>query len=156
MELFIPPESGDLKDRLATLLADGPGARHGDNHILTRSGERRLIRWNNSVLRSGTGEVIGTASIGEDVTEQKRSEVKDQAPEPRLHPVPRRGINTALIVRVAIRRAVQRRPAVSRSSTADSKMAWMSVVARDRTKVIPIAAAGAKRTSWPPSGTVFT
>jgi PAS domain S-box-containing protein len=74
VELFIPPESGDLKNRLAVLLADQPEGRHGDNQIVTRSGERRLIRWNNSVLRSAAGEVIGVASIGEDITERKRAE----------------------------------------------------------------------------------
>ena len=31
-----------------------------------------MIRWNNSVLRSASSEVIGTASIGEDITERKR------------------------------------------------------------------------------------
>jgi PAS domain S-box-containing protein len=52
------------------MLADDPGSSHHTSEIVTRSGERRLIRWNNSVLRSVTGEVIGTASIGEDVTER--------------------------------------------------------------------------------------
>jgi len=33
-----------------------------------------LIHWNNSALRSSTGEVIGTASIGDDITERKNAE----------------------------------------------------------------------------------
>ncbi|MCK9387982.1 MAG: PAS domain S-box protein [Sulfuritalea sp.] len=73
-ELFIPPEIGDFKsDFFASLLADLPDASHHENEILTRSGERRLIRWNNTVLRSGGGDVIGIASIGEDITEYKRT-----------------------------------------------------------------------------------
>ena len=74
IELFIPPEVAGLKERLATLLTDQPEGRHGENLILTRAGERRLIRWNNSVLRSAAGEAIGTASIGEDITERRRTE----------------------------------------------------------------------------------
>jgi len=74
VEKFIPPEAADLKERLATLLTDQPEARHGESVILTRSGERLLIRWNNSLLRSGAGDVNGTASIGEDITEQRRGE----------------------------------------------------------------------------------
>jgi PAS domain S-box-containing protein len=74
IELFIPPESSGLKDRLAVLFADRPEGRHGENEIVTRSGERRLIRWNNSVLRSAAGEVTGLASIGEDITDRKRAE----------------------------------------------------------------------------------
>ena len=73
-ELFIPPETNDAKDKFAALLANLPEARHHENEILTRSGERRFIHWNNSVLRSGAGDVIGTASIGEDITERKMAD----------------------------------------------------------------------------------
>jgi PAS domain S-box-containing protein len=73
-EIFMPPETNDVKDKFAALLANQPEAWHHENEILTRSGERRLIRWNNSVLRSGAGDVIGTASIGEDITERKMAE----------------------------------------------------------------------------------
>ena len=73
-ELFVPPGQNDVKEVLSSLLADRPEAWHHENEILTRSGARRLIRWNNSVLRSRTGEAIGMASIGEDITEHKRLE----------------------------------------------------------------------------------
>lgn len=75
LELFIPAENRPgLADLFASLLADMPRAWHDENQILTRSGERRLIRWNNMVLRSPTGDVSGTASIGEDVTESREAE----------------------------------------------------------------------------------
>jgi PAS domain S-box-containing protein len=74
-ELFLPPEhANELRLAYASLLDDQPTAGHHENEILTRSGARRLIRWNNSVLRSPSGEVIGTASIGEDITDRKRLE----------------------------------------------------------------------------------
>jgi diguanylate cyclase (GGDEF)-like protein/PAS domain S-box-containing protein len=69
-EDFVPPELDDAKDAFSALLADPPAAWHRESEILTRSGARRLIRWNNSVLRSDSGDVIGTASIGEDITER--------------------------------------------------------------------------------------
>jgi len=75
-DLFLSPEQGDLRDVHNALLANRPEAWHHENEILTRAGGRRLIRWNNSVLRSPAGDVIGTASIGEDVTQQK--DVEDQ------------------------------------------------------------------------------
>ncbi|MDB5905517.1 MAG: response regulator receiver modulated sensor-containing diguanylate, partial [Betaproteobacteria bacterium] len=77
-ELFIPADDKHARDVFASLLADGPEAWHHDNEILTRTGERRLVRWNNSVLRSGGGDVIGTASIGEDITERREAEAKIQ------------------------------------------------------------------------------
>ena len=43
--------------------------KHYENFIVTRSGEHRLIRWNNSILRDIDGKAIGSASIGEDITE---------------------------------------------------------------------------------------
>ena len=45
-----------------------------ENEILTRDGRRRLIRWSNAFLRAPGGEIVGTASIGEDVTEARRQE----------------------------------------------------------------------------------
>lgn len=73
-EVFIPPEIAHLKDEFYTaLIANQPETMHHENDILTRSGEHRLIRWNNLVLRSGAGDVIGIASIGEDITERKHA-----------------------------------------------------------------------------------
>jgi diguanylate cyclase (GGDEF)-like protein/PAS domain S-box-containing protein len=75
-ELFLPHDLVDELRRVrSALLANLPEAWHYENEIVTRSGERKLIRWNNSVLRSGDGDVIGTASIGEDITERKRTEL---------------------------------------------------------------------------------
>ena len=75
VDLIIPANLVDeVREVHSGMIADLPAARHHVNEILTRSGERRLIRWNNSVLRSPSGEVIGTASIGEDVTERTRVE----------------------------------------------------------------------------------
>jgi len=74
-EVFVPPELPDLKgSSFAALLANQAAALHHENEILTRSGGRRLIRFNNMVLRSSVGDVVGTASIGVDITESKQAE----------------------------------------------------------------------------------
>jgi diguanylate cyclase (GGDEF)-like protein/PAS domain S-box-containing protein len=73
-DVFTTGDAGEMRRIFASLLADQPEARHRDNEVVTRTGERRLIRWSNSLLRSGSGEVVGTASIGEDVTEQRLAE----------------------------------------------------------------------------------
>lgn len=75
-EQFVPPEDTKVKQAFSTLLLDNPAAWHYENSILTREGECRTIRWNNTVLRSPAGNVIGTASIGEDITERKLAEEK--------------------------------------------------------------------------------
>ena len=74
-QLFLPPDIVDERNAaFAAMLANQPRARHRENEILTRSGERRLIHWNNTVLRSGAGDAIGIASIGEDITERRLAE----------------------------------------------------------------------------------
>jgi PAS domain S-box-containing protein len=74
-ELFSPKDSPAAADDFAAMLATAPESWQRENELLTRAGERRLIRWNGSVLRSATGEVIGSASIGEDVTEHARDQL---------------------------------------------------------------------------------
>jgi len=84
-----------MKKIFSDLIADLPEAWHHENEILTRAGARRLIRWNNSVLRSVSGEVIGTASIGEDITEQKQAEIRIRSLN-RVYAV-LSGINTLIV-----------------------------------------------------------
>ena len=74
-ERFIPPDIADeMRNVFLTLLKDGNEVRHYTNEIVTRSGERRLIQWNNSLLYSKSGEVTGVASIAEDITERAKLE----------------------------------------------------------------------------------
>jgi PAS domain S-box-containing protein/diguanylate cyclase (GGDEF)-like protein len=75
LQTFVPAEAAaSFASAFAAVLADRPAALHRESEILTRSGERRLIRWHHMVLRSAAGEVTGSASIGEDVTERNRAE----------------------------------------------------------------------------------
>lgn len=43
---------------------------HYQNSILTKTGEERVIAWNNTQLKNLQGEVVGTMSIGEDMTDR--------------------------------------------------------------------------------------
>jgi PAS domain S-box-containing protein len=43
---------------------------HYQNPIITKSGEERIIAWNNTVLRDNSGQITGSMSIGEDITER--------------------------------------------------------------------------------------
>ena len=45
-----------------------------ENDILTRKGEHRTVRWNNTILRDASGEILGITCIGEDVTERRQLE----------------------------------------------------------------------------------
>jgi len=58
-----------------------------ENPVRTRCGEERLIAWHNTVLRDDAGDIVGTLSSGEDVTERRRAEEALRATEERLHTV---------------------------------------------------------------------
>jgi diguanylate cyclase (GGDEF)-like protein/PAS domain S-box-containing protein len=45
-----------------------------ENTILTRSGEVRLIAWHNNALRDESGQITGTLSAGEDITDRRAAE----------------------------------------------------------------------------------
>lgn len=74
-DLFIPEgERSRVKAVFAELLETAAGLLHYENPILTKSGARRTIVWDNTLLRGADGSVIGTASLGQDVTEQRSLE----------------------------------------------------------------------------------
>ena len=82
---FIPP---DLRDRAWHLfqndIAHNTIPAHHENDIQTRQGERRCISWNNTILRDPQGRLIGSASIGEDITARREADHALQASEARF------------------------------------------------------------------------
>ncbi len=138
-DLFIPAGHDDVKGMFSALLADLPSAAHPENEILTRSGERRLIRWNNSVLRSGAGDVIGTASIGEDITERKEAEDRIAFLN-RVYAM-LSGINT-LIVRVRDRDELFREACRIAVVEGGFRMSLIGMVDRSAMTIVPVASAG--------------
>lgn len=44
------------------------------NQIITKSGQELYIAWNNTILQDGQGHIIGTLSIGEDITHRQAVE----------------------------------------------------------------------------------
>jgi PAS domain S-box-containing protein len=55
-------------------IMDGKIPQHNEALIKTSSGSDRLIAWNNTLLRSVSGEVTGIAGLGEDITEFRKNE----------------------------------------------------------------------------------
>ena len=50
-----------------------------ENPVVTKSGEERLIAWHNTLLSDEAGNIAGTLSSGEDITERTQAEAKIQA-----------------------------------------------------------------------------
>jgi diguanylate cyclase (GGDEF)-like protein/PAS domain S-box-containing protein len=74
-ERWVPAEQrAAVAESFHAKIAAGELAAHDEHEIQTRDGSRRLIAWNNTVLRDRQGVVTGAASIGVDLTERKRAE----------------------------------------------------------------------------------
>ncbi|MBI5889906.1 MAG: PAS domain S-box protein [Nitrosomonadales bacterium] len=55
--------AGDLKD-----------TQHYENAVVCRDGSRRMISWRNNYFKNEVGNIVGTLSSGEDITERKSAE----------------------------------------------------------------------------------
>ncbi len=75
------PETSEL---FINAIKNGKIVQHFKNAIITKSGTHREIFWNNTVLRNTSGALIGTASIGEDITERKHAENEIERTEKRF------------------------------------------------------------------------
>jgi diguanylate cyclase (GGDEF)-like protein/PAS domain S-box-containing protein len=137
--LFASPPHQQLRELFSALLLDGKNACRHQGEILTRAGARRLINWNNSVLRAASGEIIGTASIGEDVTEQRRAARKIKNLN-RVHAV-LSGI-TAHVMRVQDRGELYRQACRVAVEDGGFVMAWIGIVDPGAGVLRPVASAG--------------
>jgi len=70
LSCFVPETHLEVKETLLDNVVDGKIPSHYEYPIRTRKGELRQIVWNNTILRDAAGNVIGVASIGEDITER--------------------------------------------------------------------------------------
>ncbi|HEU4994623.1 MAG TPA: PAS domain S-box protein [Gemmatimonadaceae bacterium] len=72
---FVPaPAAAEAKTRFLDQIADGRIRPKLEYEIACRDGTRRMIEWDNSVLRTPGGDVLGAASLGADVTARRQEE----------------------------------------------------------------------------------
>ncbi|MEM9266743.1 MAG: PAS domain S-box protein [Cyanobacteria bacterium P01_F01_bin.13] len=69
-QFLSPSQQPMVKQYFQQLISQSAVPLRYQNTILTRSGEQRIIAWNNTVLHNSQGHVIGTMSIGEDISER--------------------------------------------------------------------------------------
>ena len=73
-DLMIPESVPEVKEIFIDGLRNGEIAPRFENPIQTKSGKILDIVWSNAIQRNHEGQIIGVASIGEDVTERKLAE----------------------------------------------------------------------------------
>ena len=95
-DLFV--QDSAVKEVFQQALENNAIPVHFENRIKTRSGEERMILWNNTVHHDLQGRVIGTASIGEDITERKQAETKLRRSEERYRDLFENAIDPIFII----------------------------------------------------------
>jgi PAS domain S-box-containing protein len=86
-EIFIPAEhrAEIMNVHQKVIAGELELVGHYENEILTKDAQKRLIYWSNTLFSySYEGDIIGTTSIGEDITQRKESEQKLQEHHDRL------------------------------------------------------------------------
>lgn len=74
--LMIPESSSETRLLFLNILKTGQLAENYENPIISKKGELFHIVWNNTLLRDKSNNIIGTASVGENITERKNAEDK--------------------------------------------------------------------------------
>ena len=74
-ELFIPENK---RDEVSRAFLEGRSndsvPEFQESEIMTREGDRKLISWINTIYRDHQGNIVGTTSVGEDITSQRKWE----------------------------------------------------------------------------------
>jgi two-component system, cell cycle sensor histidine kinase and response regulator CckA len=74
-DLCVPGEDREqLQAWFANAVATSELPGHHENSILTRDGRRRLVVWDNTLLRGPDGKTAGVASLGRDMTDHRALE----------------------------------------------------------------------------------
>ncbi|MGO9935933.1 MAG: PAS domain S-box protein [Steroidobacteraceae bacterium] len=73
-EVFASPGAGNFSGPFSDWLESKFEASHHESDLLTREGEVYWVRWNNIPLRDTSGTVVGSATLGEDITEHRQLE----------------------------------------------------------------------------------
>lgn len=75
MEVFIDPaDRAEIESVFRQVVLDKHIISRNENEIIKKDGSRLTVSWNNAALFSESGEIIGGASIGENVTQRRESE----------------------------------------------------------------------------------
>lgn len=70
-----PTESESALSLFKQIIAGKEEAlEHYENHVLTATGEKRLIAWHNTIYKDSQGNICGTISSGEDITQRRQNE----------------------------------------------------------------------------------
>lgn len=75
-ELIVPENQHIVVEKVWQNILEGTGGSFNVNENITKDGRTIVCEWYNTPLRNETGEIIGLASMAQDITERKRLEAE--------------------------------------------------------------------------------
>ncbi|PKN94994.1 MAG: hypothetical protein CVU44_04075 [Chloroflexi bacterium HGW-Chloroflexi-6] len=75
---FLSKETTSRSQEYARAIQQGVLVSRHENEIITRENKALLVAWSNILLRDANGNVIGSASVGEDITERHRAQQSER------------------------------------------------------------------------------
>jgi len=77
-DLLVPQEiREEIRGVFGKLMAGNiEPVEYYENQLLTKNGEQRLIAFHNTVIRDSSGQIVGALLSGEDITERKKAELR--------------------------------------------------------------------------------
>lgn len=71
--MFTCGERTEIRKLLEAYILGKVRPEFHENPVITKNGDNRAIRWFNTILKDADGNINGTLSSGEDITEQKKA-----------------------------------------------------------------------------------
>ena len=145
--MFLSPDDvGELRETHHHILEQRPNTESHDVVVVTRTGERRYTRWTNTALRDAHGESIGTAHIGEDLTERRQAELARAEQQRKIERLSRiravmSGISSAMLRSTDGRELLQEACRVA-TSEGVFPVAWATEIGADGASLEIVASAG--------------
>jgi len=140
-EICVPQEESDgVKEVFNQIISEKSGTfNYHENQIITKTGERRTIAWNNTWVTDKKGDITGSLSSGEDITERKIAEEQLQHVG-RLYALLSQ-INQA-IVRTDDQRGLFQKICDVAVDFGQFTMAWVGMVDKTTNRVLPLCYSG--------------
>ena len=73
----LQPSRAGASEQFSRAVEKGNLILQHESYIVTRDNNRLLVAWSHILLRNENGNVIGTASVGQDITEQRRAQKEE-------------------------------------------------------------------------------
>jgi PAS domain S-box-containing protein len=72
---FLPDRiKEEVRSVFENLINGKTSSEHVENIVLTKNGQERIILWHNNILTDAEGNITGTLSSGEDITDRRKME----------------------------------------------------------------------------------